>query len=164
MRQFVDVTYGTATTALDRQLAAGILGSMTVPPAPEPPEGSAVVRFPTVLDVSLWRLGPADRFDPGSVTQVQVQPVAGTEQPASLFVVVSPTPDVAPVRWAFRPPNLPCDFTWTGTEFQCGDEHWDARGQSARRTADLYPMLVLETWEGQLIAAGDEEVTFPPPT
>jgi hypothetical protein len=162
VRYFVDVTYGTATTALDRRAAADILGSMTVPSAPEPAEGTAVVQFPTGLDLSLWRLGPVDRFAPGSVTPVQVLPVAGTEQPASLFVVVSPTPDVAPARWAFRPPNLACDFTWTGTEFQCGDERWNARGQSVRRTADLYPMMVLETWEGQLIAAGDSEVSFPP--
>ena len=58
VRQSVDVSYGSDTTALDRQTAADILGSMAVPLAPEPPEGSAVVRLPT-LDVSLWRLGPA---------------------------------------------------------------------------------------------------------
>ena len=87
----VDAFYGAGISEEDRNEANDIATSLTVPPAPAPPpEGSATARFPDRPDIQAWRLGPADRFQPGTVVEVSIEPVPDVEQQRSLFIV---TPD-----------------------------------------------------------------------
>jgi hypothetical protein len=75
LRHEVFAMFGAGVPDEARRTVQDMASSITVPTAPPPPpEGAAVARFADEPSVLAWRLGPADRFSPGSVVPVHVQP------------------------------------------------------------------------------------------
>jgi hypothetical protein len=158
IRLSVDAKYGASVSDADREEANEIAASLTVPPAPAPPpEGSATARFPNQPDIQAWRLGPADRFPPGTVVEVSIEPSPGVEQPKSLFIVTPDQPINGSEHWMISGADQQCHrhtLTWDGKLFRCDGRSFAENGMPTdHRGNGLTQSSVVRTWEGQLITA-----------
>ena len=165
----VDAFYGADVSDEDRAAANTIATSIAVPPAPAPPsEGFATMRFPDHPDLPIWRLGPAERFAPGTVVEVKVEPTPGVEQPKSLFIVTPTEPANSAEHWMVSGADARCHdhpLTWNGKVFRCDGRSFDPEGTPTRHVGPgLTTSSVVETWEGQLITPFDGAVSVPPGT
>jgi len=154
----VGTLYGAGISEDDRNEANEITRSLAVPPAPaSPPDGSATVRFPDQPDIQAWRLGPADRFPPGTVVEVSIEPLPGVEQPKTLFIVTPDQPINGSEHWMISGADQQCHrhpLTWDGTVFRCDGRSFTENGMPTdHRGYGLKQSSVVLTWEGQLITA-----------
>jgi hypothetical protein len=157
LRYEVFAVFGSGVPDEARRTVQDMASSIIVPTAPPPPpEGAAVARFPDEPTVLAWRLGPADRFPPGSVVRLRVQPAQGTiARPRELFIVTPAQPMNGVARWMVAPDVAPCtNLSWDGKNFRCGDRAWHADGSPVDRPSNgLTTYGVYSTYEEQLIAS-----------
>lgn len=162
LRYNATATFGAGASDADRRTAEAIVASIVVPGAPPAPaEGTAVARFPgTPLD-DAWRIGPPQRFPAGTVKRLRVEP-PGVFHPRVLFIVTPDHPVDGQAHWMFMGGLYPpCkDLRWDGRLFTCGHRTWRSNGMpvGGRFGTRLPRFLVLETWEGQLIASTQQLV------
>jgi hypothetical protein len=152
----VTATFGAGASDADRRAAEAIAASIVVPAAPVPATGTAVARVPGPTTNDMWRLGPSERFPAGTVKRVRVEPIPfGGFQPRVLFIVTPARPVDGQTRWMFTGSVFPCrDLRWNGHLFSCGQRTWRPNGEPVGHLGTRLPrFLVLETWEGQLIAS-----------
>jgi hypothetical protein len=157
LRFSVDAFYGAGVSPADRDEATALATSIAVPPAPAPPEGAAILRFPHQPDVQAWRVGSSDRFAPGTVVEVRIEAATNAGQPKNLFVVTPEEPINGSEHWMISGADRRCDhtaLTWDGTVFRCGGRSFSSDGvPTDGHGMGLAQSSVVLTWEGQLIAA-----------